>query len=74
MKIEKGSIKLNNKTFEATKVDFDSISYETGSAIVLGKTYNATKVVGVSGDQPQPSLKTICSNTTICSNSTLVKA
>ena len=74
MKIEKGSIKLNNKTFEATKVDFDSYEIESGSITLKGKTYTATKVIGKNGSSPQPSSRTICSNTTICSNQTLVKA
>lgn len=46
MKIEKGQIKLNDKTFEATKVDFNNYSIESGSIVIKGKTHTATKVVG----------------------------
>ena len=74
MKIEKGSIQLNNKTYEATKVDFDSYTTESGSMTIKGKTYTATKVVGNIGTTPMPSSRTICSNQTICSNTTLVTA
>lgn len=74
MKIEKGQITLNNKTYEATKVDFDSYTTESGSMTIKGKTYTATKVIGKNGSSPQPSSRTICSNQTICSNTTLVTA
>lgn len=46
MKIEKGSIQLNNKTFEATKVDFDNYIIENGTIKLNNKTYTASKVIG----------------------------
>ena len=74
MKIEKGQITLNGKTFEATKVDFDNYIKEEGSINLKGKLYTATKIIGTNGSTPIPGGKTICSNRTICSNTTLVTA
>lgn len=68
MKYTTSQIKLNNKAYEATKVDFDSYSTETGTIKVDNKELSAIKVIG--NESTSKILK--CSNSVRCSNSTIV--
>lgn len=43
----KGTIDLNGKTYEATKVDFNAYSKDDGQITLNGKTYKAHQILGV---------------------------
>lgn len=47
MKTENGQITLGDKTFEATKKDFDSYEVETGSITFDDKMFESSKVEGI---------------------------
>lgn len=68
MKYITSQIKINNKTYEATKVDFDSYSTETGTIKVDNKELSAIKII----DNESISKTLKCSNSVLCSNSTIV--
>ena len=68
MKYITSQIKINNKTYEATKVDFDSYSTETGTIKVDNKELSAIKII----DNESTSKTLKCSNSVLCSNSTIV--
>ena len=64
MKKIEDTIKVGDKQFTSTKIDFDSYTVQRGNITLRGKVYSAIQKIGVT-DTLLSGNKVLCSNQTI---------